>query len=162
MLKEVIELEYYNPTDKRTFVVLFKCDWYDPTENIGWKAHPQYDLTELNSRRHFQKYEPFILASQAQQVYFTEYASRKRERLDWRVVYKIRARNVIDFIDTPYQETDPSSSKKVNPNDEITCLRDQDNENNQIDLQLDEGSSDNETDSDENNTDYSDTDNESA
>lgn len=30
-LGEVIQLEYSNPTKKRTTLVLFKCDWFDPT-----------------------------------------------------------------------------------------------------------------------------------
>ena len=122
LLTDVVELEYHNPSNEKTCVVLFKCDWFDPTFNRGWKKHKHYDLVEINTKRRFRKYEPFILASQAQQVYFAEYASRKKDKSDWSFVYKIRAQRNIDSPDIPYQETDvlsvqPTTEEEENEND---------------------------------------------
>ena len=81
LVEDIIELEYHNPTEKKTVLVLFKCNWYDSTENRGWRKHPKHDLVEVNVRRKFHKYEPFVFASQAQQVYYVEYASKKKKGL---------------------------------------------------------------------------------
>jgi hypothetical protein len=49
-------------------VVLFKCDWFDPTPNRGTRVHPQYKLVHVNSKRSYPKFDPFVLTQQAQQV----------------------------------------------------------------------------------------------
>ncbi|KAF7812002.1 pheromone-processing carboxypeptidase KEX1-like [Senna tora] len=66
----------------------------------------QHGLVELNRRKRFAKYEPFALAQQAQQVYFAEWASKKRDRIDWWVVCKIQARSMINVPEVAYQEDD--------------------------------------------------------
>ena len=70
-LREVVEVEYLNWPFKRT--VLFMCDWFDPTPNMGIRVHEQYNIIEINHRRRYDKYEPFVLAMQATQVYFCSY-----------------------------------------------------------------------------------------
>ncbi|XP_049394089.1 uncharacterized protein LOC125858374 [Solanum stenotomum] len=51
LLGEVIQLEYSNPTKKRTTLVLFKCDWFDPTMGRGCKVHNQYGLIDINHKK---------------------------------------------------------------------------------------------------------------
>ena len=80
MLEEIIELEYHNSSTKCTRIVLFKCDWFDPQLDHGWRVHNQYGLVEVNIKRRFSKYEPFILAQQAQQMHYVEYPSKKIKR----------------------------------------------------------------------------------
>ena len=41
-LEEIMELEYPALLIKR--IVLFKCDWFDPTPNLGTKVHKDYKL----------------------------------------------------------------------------------------------------------------------
>ena len=77
ILEEVLELEYHNSSTKRTRIVLFKCDWFDPQLGRGFRVHNQYGLVEVHSKKRFSKYEPFILAQQAQQVYYAEYPSKR-------------------------------------------------------------------------------------
>ncbi|KAL0358497.1 UNVERIFIED_CONTAM: hypothetical protein Sangu_0699100 [Sesamum angustifolium] len=90
MLEEIIELDY--PLNDDLHVVLFKCRWVDPTR--GMKVHPHYHLVDVNFKRVYQKDEPFILAQQAVQVYYTEYPSMKRDKIDWMAVCKTKARRV--------------------------------------------------------------------
>ncbi|KAH0725280.1 hypothetical protein KY284_001145 [Solanum tuberosum] len=80
LLGEVIQLEFSNPTKKRTTLVLFKCDWFYPTMGRGCKVHNQYGLIDMNHKKRFSSsaYEPFVLAEQAQQVYFEEYPSKRK------------------------------------------------------------------------------------
>ncbi|KAL0403688.1 UNVERIFIED_CONTAM: hypothetical protein Sradi_2009600 [Sesamum radiatum] len=50
--------------------------------NGGMKVHPRYHLVDVNFKRVYQKDEPFILAQQAVQVYYTDYPSMRRDRAD--------------------------------------------------------------------------------
>ncbi|KAG8388376.1 hypothetical protein BUALT_Bualt02G0119500 [Buddleja alternifolia] len=99
MLEEIIELEYFGNENK---VVLFKCHWYDTTSNNGIRVHPRLKLVEVNQKSKLNTSDKFILAQQAQQVYYTDFPkhpirhSRSRVRGEWRAVCKIKARSRID------------------------------------------------------------------
>jgi hypothetical protein len=60
VLKEVIEVQF--PGHPVMHVVLFKCDWFDPTPNRGMRVHPQHKLVDINSKRNYPKFDPFLLA----------------------------------------------------------------------------------------------------
>ncbi|KAL0329398.1 UNVERIFIED_CONTAM: hypothetical protein Sradi_4926500 [Sesamum radiatum] len=77
------------------------------------KMHPSYHLIDVNFKKLYQKDDLFILAQQAVQVYFTEYPSMKRDKADWMVVYKIKARRVVD--DSKWTETVAYQAEKVVP-----------------------------------------------
>lgn len=68
MLREIIELSFimYGIPDQK--IVLFKCDWYDHAT-----IHPKFGFAEIDSRKRLQTKEVFVLASQAQQVYYASY-----------------------------------------------------------------------------------------
>ncbi|KAL0405919.1 UNVERIFIED_CONTAM: hypothetical protein Slati_3905800 [Sesamum latifolium] len=70
IIEEIIQLTY--PLILNLHIVLFKCHWVNPKD------------------------EPFILGQQAVQVYITQYPSMKRDKADWLVVAKVRARRVVD------------------------------------------------------------------
>jgi hypothetical protein len=93
-LDEIVQLEYPGEPIKR--VVLFKCSWFDPTSNIGTRVHKHHGIVEVNSQRRYSKYEPFILAQQAIQVYYTPYPEKRRDNTNWLVVIKTKARSTID------------------------------------------------------------------
>ncbi|XP_015158428.1 uncharacterized protein [Solanum tuberosum] len=96
-IQEIIQLEYRRAPLKQA--ILFKCEWFDPTMNVGVKEHNQYKLVDVNHRRRFKKYEPFILAMQATQVCYMSYPSRKRDKDDWLAVLKVKPRDVIESPD---------------------------------------------------------------
>nr|GLL19544.1 uncharacterized protein LOC109149905 [Ipomoea trifida] len=111
-LVEVVQVEYPGLPIKRT--ILFKCEWFDPT-SVGMKVHPKYKLVEVNHKRRFNRYEPFVLAMQAAQVYYCTYPSLRRDKLDWWAVCKIKARSNVEIpessisaeeslIPAPFQE----------------------------------------------------------
>ena len=65
VLKEIVELEYFLSRK----VVIFKCYW------VGQGRMQRQDengFTLVNLRRPMNTGEPFILASQAQQVFYSE------------------------------------------------------------------------------------------
>ncbi|KAF7827326.1 uncharacterized protein G2W53_018490 [Senna tora] len=82
------------------------------------KVHPRYGIIEINRKKHFSKYEPFVLAQQSQQVYFAEYASKKRDRADWLVVCKIKSRSAINAPELAYQEDEVSIQNEIDDDDE--------------------------------------------
>ena len=113
-LKEVLRLEYLGLPIK--LIVLFKCEWFDPTINSGMKVHKQYPLVDVNLKQRLNKYEPFIIVMQVAQVYYVSYPSLKRDKFDWLVVCKVKARIIVDVsnitektIDgnTTFQEDEP-------------------------------------------------------
>ena len=102
LLDEIIEIEYSRPLMMR--VVLFKCTLFDLVK--GMKVHTKFNLVEINHKKRYMKYEPFILAQQAIQVYYALYPSLKRDKTDWWAVCKTKARKKIDehCKDTTYQQ----------------------------------------------------------
>ena len=114
-LREVVEVEYLNWPIKRT--VLFMCDWFDPTPNMGIRVHEQYNIVEINHRRRYDKYEPFVLAMQAAQVYFCSYPSLQKDKVDWWVVSKIKPRGVVvmprSFSKTTYVQEPPAFQEEL-------------------------------------------------
>ena len=60
IVKEIIEVEFPQIPIQKT--VLFKCDWFDSTTNRGVKVHPQYKLVDINHKRKYTKFNPFVLA----------------------------------------------------------------------------------------------------
>ena len=93
-LIEILQLEYPRLPIKRT--ILFKCNWFDPTVNVGMKVHKQYFLVNVNQKRKLSKDESFILAMQAAQVYYVHYPSLRKDKSNWLAVCKVKARPVIN------------------------------------------------------------------
>lgn len=124
-LLEVVRLEYPGLPMKK--VVLFNCEWFDPTP-LGTMVHPQYNLVDINHRRRFRGYEPFILATQATQVYYCTYPSLRRDKLDWWGVCKVKARSTVQFIDSAippsFQEEAIDNHDYVQVDDEEVHLND--------------------------------------
>ena len=86
VLKEIVELEYFLSRK----VVLFKCDW------VGQGRMQRQDengFTLVNLSRPMNTGEPFILASQAQQVFYAEDPIDK----GWHVVIKTTPRDCFDM-----------------------------------------------------------------
>lgn len=75
MLLEITKLRYYGVGNK---FVLFKWDYYDTKRGIKIDKHGPFEVW-LNSCLSIN--EPFILAQEVQQVYYTSYLSR-RDRHD--------------------------------------------------------------------------------
>ena len=62
--------------------------------------HEAYKLVDINHRRRFNKYEPFILAAQTAQVYYCPYPSKKRDRANWWAVSKVKPRSLIEMLES--------------------------------------------------------------
>lgn len=120
VLTDIVEV-YYTGWPIKT-LVLFKCDWFDPTLNQGKKVD-SYGNVEVRASRKYKHYDPFIFAQQAKQVYFTQYPEGKK---DWLAVIKTKARSTIQTLEdskpekeVPYQDESITQSHVTIENDNL-------------------------------------------
>ena len=81
-------------------IILFKCDWFDLISGVI--IHDTYKLVDVNHKKRYPKYAPFVLASQVAQVCFTPYQMQGISKKDWWAVLKMKPSPIID---TPEEET---------------------------------------------------------
>ena len=107
-LEDIIKLIYYGQFK----VVLFKCKWADITQERGYKKD-QWNFNYVNFDRliHIgdrEEHEPYILASQAQMVYYVDDVVNK----GWSVVVHLKPRDLYEmgeiveevYENEPYQD----------------------------------------------------------
>ena len=88
VLIDIIELSYLG----RNKVLIFKCDWWD----IGNKRRihvNEFGFVSVNVSKSWYKDQPFVLATQAQQVF---YVNDLKLGKDWRVVERLQVRHIYD------------------------------------------------------------------
>ena len=68
------------------------------------KNDPRHEIIEIKYRSKAYLDEPFVLAQQASQVYYTPLPSRDRERKDWWAICKIKSRVVHYELDEEEEE----------------------------------------------------------
>ena len=88
---------------KRT--IPFKCEWFDPIPNLSTRIHHQYNLVNVHHKKSYWKYDPFIIAMQAEQVCYTTYPTTRRNSSDWWAICKIKARSVVEVLETDVKVT---------------------------------------------------------
>ena len=102
VLKDIIELNYSGNIRH----VLFKCKWVDDQNRRGYKTDefgfPMVNFTHSVHGGEEMVHEPYVLASQATQVFYVE---DKRHKV-WYVVVKTKARDVFDAGSGPHCDED--------------------------------------------------------
>lgn len=89
VINDIIELEYIS----NNRVVLFKCDWYDLDKRKKGMIK-EGRLTSIKTTRFWYKDDPYVLALQAQQVF---YLLDLKFGAEWRVVQKFKHRHLYDL-----------------------------------------------------------------
>ena len=115
VLKDVLEVEYIGPNKK---VLVFQCDWFDLSGRRGIQIDKDCELTNINVSRKWYADQPYILASQARQVF---YAVDIKLNGSWRVVQGISPRTLYDVPEKDeatelaevYQEQEPTLNLNV-------------------------------------------------
>nr|GEW50815.1 hypothetical protein [Tanacetum cinerariifolium] len=77
--------------------VLFKCRWFDLVQGV--KVNVKHKLVDIKYRSRGCIYDPFILAYQAQQVYYATYPSMTKDLNDWWVVVKAMPRGIFQVAE---------------------------------------------------------------
>ncbi|KAK2446721.1 hypothetical protein QL285_017489 [Trifolium repens] len=93
IIEEILELSYLGAQNK---VLLLRCHWFDPINGV--KIDERYGLVDVKPKSRLNSNEPFVLASQAQQVYYTMYPqSNVRGSSDWWAACKGRYKFISDY-----------------------------------------------------------------
>ncbi|KAL0734258.1 hypothetical protein Bca4012_010468 [Brassica carinata] len=102
LLTDIIEVEF--PGILKLKCVLFKCEWFDPIVDRGVRFN-KFGVVDVNGGRRYNKFEPFILASQADQVSFLPYPRMRESGINWLAVIKVTPRGrIIGGEEPPLQE----------------------------------------------------------
>ncbi|CAN1832649.1 hypothetical protein LINPERHAP1_LOCUS33550, partial [Linum perenne] len=95
VLREAIELQFLG--GRR--VVLFRCDWCDVYDNVKGMKVDEYGLVCVNLKKMLKTNEPFVLASQASQVFFVDDRVHKK----WHVVVRVQPRDTYALSEEAYE-----------------------------------------------------------
>ena len=110
VLDDIIELSYIGSNK----VLIFKCEWWD----VGNKKRinvDEFDFVSVNITKTWYKDQPFVLATQVQQVF---YVNDIKLGKDWRVAQRMQPRNiyhvhlpsdVLQNEDEPFQDKECST-----------------------------------------------------
>ena len=120
-----MQLEYSGHPMKR--LVLFNCEWFNSTINHGMKVHREYGIIEIRHTRRYSRFDPFIFAENAIQVYYLPYPEKIRDKLQWWVVIKTKPRGTVDdryTLEVAYQDNAMSHVNTIINDDPLENLRD--------------------------------------
>ncbi|KAL4566327.1 hypothetical protein LXL04_030441 [Taraxacum kok-saghyz] len=108
LLDEVLEVDYLG--SERCIVVLFKCTWFDNAQGV--KVH-QNKLIDIKPKSRLQTNDPFVLASQVEQVYYTPYPAVTRDTKDWWAVIKTKPRGIYEVSeDGKFEEHEDTNEEE--------------------------------------------------
>jgi len=99
VLQEIIEIQY--PELVNLKCILFKCEWYDPVIKRSVRIN-NFAIVDVNESRKYQRFEPFILAAQAQEVSFIPYPRIRQIAVSWLSVIEISPRGRIVVVSDKY------------------------------------------------------------
>ena len=96
----------------------------DPVVNRGIRYN-KFGVVDVNFGRRYNKFEPFILASQAEQVSFLPYPRLRTSGINWVTAIKVTPRGrIVVGEEPPLQEEDAITEVEVpeQPTDEILLI----------------------------------------
>lgn len=92
-------------------IVLFKGDWVDSLVDGGGIKTDQYGFTLVNFNQLLPSNDPFILASQALQVFYVKDPMNK----DWQIVVRTKARDLFDMgVSSEHEPCAPQDLSQLN------------------------------------------------
>ncbi|MQL86093.1 hypothetical protein Taro_018624 [Colocasia esculenta] len=123
IFEEVIELQFLGQDNN---VFLFKCHWFDPT---SIRHDTTYGIVDVKHKSKLSTYEPFILAAQAQQVYYSNYSSLKLR--DWWAACRVKSRlfheyellpadDELEGVDDNFFQSDRSDARELAASTQFT------------------------------------------
>ncbi|KAL4582138.1 hypothetical protein LXL04_006679 [Taraxacum kok-saghyz] len=101
ILEEILELEYCG--NEHSIVLMFKCVWFDNNQGVVVNKNK---LVDVKHKSRLQTDDPFILASQAEQVFYTSYPGVNKETKDLWAVVKVKPRGIYEVAPESEVEND--------------------------------------------------------
>ncbi|KAJ9549585.1 hypothetical protein OSB04_022128 [Centaurea solstitialis] len=118
LLDEVLEIEYHGYGLGRCVVPLFRCTWFDTVNGV--RVDPKHNLVDIKPKSRLRSDDPFILASQAEQVYYVPYPSKSLK--DWWSVVKTKPRGVYELASEVPSDENVGDEQFFQENDIITAV----------------------------------------
>lgn len=109
---DIIELEYLLGHNR---LLLFKCDWWNLKEKTGLQKDKN-NITSVNISRTWYEEQPFVLASQARQVFYVEDLKLGN---NWRVVEIVQPRGSFDVPELEEEDNDHNNLKEPYQQDDV-------------------------------------------
>ncbi|KAL1321583.1 hypothetical protein AAHE18_14G137400 [Arachis hypogaea] len=110
ILEEILELSYLGYENT---IFIFQCCWLDPISRV--KVDERYGLVDIKYKSRLQSNEPFVLAEQAQEVYYTKYLhSGYKSSGEWWAACKVRAKL---FMNETLHDPDEHPNEQADSND---------------------------------------------
>lgn len=119
VLDEVLEVHY--PSIVRCVVVLFKCNWFDAFQGVRVDKH---GLVDVKHRSMLSTDDPFVLASQATQVFYAPYPSMTKDLKAWWAVVKTKPRSIYEVaqcVDEVADEDNVEGEQFFQETERVTC-----------------------------------------
>ena len=105
VIQHMYEVEYNSSTSDKK-VVLFYCNWFDPSTR-GMQVDSKYGIVDIRMDRIYVQFDPFIITHNVRQVYYVPYPTSCRDKRGWCVAIKTKPRGSIDSddveVEVPYQ-----------------------------------------------------------
>jgi len=96
VLKKIITLDF--PGEKE--VILFECDWYDVPAATKNKSRgyskDQYGIIDIDTTRRRYLNDPYVLATQVEQVFYVKCANKS----NWSSVVRIKPRTLFSMTES--------------------------------------------------------------
>ena len=103
VVEKIVILNYYS----KGRIALMKCEWFDTLSQSGMKTD-ECGFTLVNMQRHLRTEEPYILASQASQVFYVSDPLEPQQGIIMRMVPRhIFDDTEIDDNFVPYMQSVP-------------------------------------------------------
>ncbi|XP_017428832.2 uncharacterized protein LOC108336898 [Vigna angularis] len=127
IIQKIYELEYNTSTTPKR-VVLFYCQWFDPSRS-GTRVDPRYNIVEIQMTSRYRPFDPFILALNVRQVYYVSYpAFRNIDKRGWCVAIQTKPRGRIksndDEDDIPFQVDEMTHGNEIIEVEGVSALHD--------------------------------------
>ena len=90
VLQDALEVEYLGTNNR---VLVFQCDWFNLSDSNGMRFDKDCGLTSVNMSRKWYINEPYVLASQVRQVF---YSTDIRYGGNWYIVRNVSPRRLYD------------------------------------------------------------------
>ncbi|KAL0731224.1 hypothetical protein Bca4012_027318 [Brassica carinata] len=117
IIQEIIEVEFSGLVKLKC--ILFKCDWFDPTVNRGVR-YRKFGVVDINATRRYNKFEPYILESQANQVCFIPYLRIRQPGIAWLTSIKVTPRDRVLTDEQPPLKEDAVNEVEVEVSEQAT------------------------------------------
>ncbi|KAL4558827.1 hypothetical protein LXL04_037030 [Taraxacum kok-saghyz] len=110
ILDEILELEYCG--NEHSIALMFKCVWFDNNQGVVVNKNK---LVDIKHKSRLQTDDPFIMASQAEQVFYTSYPGVNKETKNLWAVVKVKPRGIYEVAPKRKKEAMTGSRGKKPP-----------------------------------------------